>query len=234
MKQRFVLFAALLPAFFIQAQTRDLVADSTWITNEAGKFFENHIQIFSDGSQENGWKRLIGDTAKVVARYTSRIEQAAEQIANDAAVVAEFPSKVKELIRQGQAIKAQIGASPLDSIQAKYARVLTDSAYQIKFLGAQHSIEFTVNAQGVLRYRLDTLQAKQAILLGRVLRLNNFNGGTDDLVLYQYRDFYYINIDRSVIMRLVGVANKSAVQPSARSGAQPVMQAKQKRKTKKQ
>lgn len=219
-KTTFSLLATLI-SFAAFAQ-RIVVVDSSWITNESGHFFDNHITIYNTGEQEGGYKRLIGDTTTLVTAFSGKIEGRGENFATDARAVSGFPAAVKELIRQDAAITALTGQSPIKAIQAKYQHIFTDSAYQIrKDGGAFAPVTFTVNAQGNLRYKIDTLPNRNAILLGEVIRLNNFYNTTQDVELYRIRDYFYTSLDRRISLRLVGSSNLNRSAP-ARDASTPI------------
>lgn len=208
----FLFFLIFLPAL-LPAQ-KDIVTDSTWITSSGGKFYENHIVRYSTGEEDGGYKRLLGDTAQVLSRNITRIEQQAELLANDARVVMEFPAKIKELIRSDAAISALLGQSPIDSLRRKYSAPLVDSSWTIRSGGQARDIVFSVNAQGGLRYKIDTLQTRNAVVLGGVLRLNNYLGG-DDMPLYKVRDGFYASIDKGIVLKPAGAAqaNRNILEP---------------------
>lgn len=202
-----ILFLFLLLSVGAFAQ-RIVVTDSTWISNEGGNFFDNHITIYNTGEQDAGYKRLIGDTSALVQSFVSKIESKAENFATDARAVVEFPAKVKELIRQDAAIAALTGTSPVRIIQQKYQAIFTDTAWQIRNdVAALVPVVFTISGQGKLRYTIDTLPTRTAVLLGEVIRLNNFYNTTQDIELYRIRDYFYASLDRRVVLRLVGASN---------------------------
>lgn len=211
---RYFLFLLIFLPVLLPAQ-KDIVTDSTWITSSGGKFYENHIVRYSNGEEDGGYKRLLGDTAQVLSRNITRIEQQAELLANDARVVMEFPAKIKELIRGDAAIAALLGQSPIDSLRRKYAASLVDSSWTIRSGGQARDIVFSVNAQGVLRYKIDTLQTRTAVILGGVLRLNNYQGSTDDVPLYKIRNGFYSSIDKGIVLKPAGSAqaNRSLIDP---------------------
>lgn len=229
---RILIFLLILPAL-LPAQ-KEITTDSTWITNAGGLFYENHITRYSTGEEEGGYKRLLGDTAQVLSKYTTRIEQQAELLSNDARVVMEFPAKIKQLIRLDGAITALLGSSPVDSLRRKYAASLVDSSWTIRSGGQARDIVFSVNAQGVLRYKIDTLPTRSAVILGGVLRLNNYLGSTDDVPLYKVRDGFYATIDKGIVLKPAGAAqaNRTIIDPVIPSPA-PDTTIKQLPKTKK-
>lgn len=215
MRNIIIFFLILLPAL-LTAQSREVVLDSTWISNENGLFFENHITVFNTGEEEGGYKRLLGDTVKVLDKFANRIEQAASRFANDATVIVQYPAKIRELIRQDADVEDMLSLSPIKTIQDKYSARFTDTTWQVRSGSDILDIVFFVNGAGNLRYTLDTFPTKTAILLGDIIRLNNYQDGTFDPILYRIGDNVFSSIDKSIILRMSGSGNKN------RSAAQPV------------
>ena len=212
---RHLIYILLCLPVFVWGQ-KDLTLDTTWITNTGGQFYENHIFRYSTGEEDGGYKRLIGDTTTTYRKYTERLEQRAEQLANDANAVFGFPAVVKELIRQDNAITAQVGKSPLDSLRRKYSHTFTDTTWTIRSGGTVKNIVFSVMNAGVFRYKLDTFTIRQAALFGYVIRLNNYAGTSDEIILYRVRDYYYTNIDGTIKLKPTlapNAANKGAIGP---------------------
>lgn len=196
-----------IPVFAI-AQ-RSLVIDSIWITNSGGVFFENHINVYDNGETDGGYSRRLGDTTTLVSTFSTKIEGRADGLATDALIVSGNGSKIKELIRQGGAIAALVGINPLQAIQNKYAPMLTDTAWQIKYYSNSYPLVFTLNQAGTLRYKIDTFQTRNATVMGKVIRLKNFQFTGNSLDLYYEKAFRYISIDQAVLLKPEGAANKS-------------------------
>lgn len=196
---------------------RTLLTDSTWISNESGLFFENHIAIYDNGETEGGYKRLLGDTTKVVDKFTGKFEQDAARFANDAKVIVEYPAKIRELIRQDADVVALTGLSPLKTLVSRYSAPFTDTTWAIRQNGVNLGVVFAVNAQGNLRYTLDTFPTKTAIIFGDVIRLNNYRNTTDDVIFYRIGSNSFSTIDKMVILRVSGPGNtfRISVQPDA-------------------
>ena len=214
MKHFFCLLLLAIPLLLFSQ--KEVITDSTWISNDSGNFFENHIKIYNTGETDGGYKRLIGDTAAVVEKFSNAFEQQAERFAQDAKVVSEYPSNIRELIRQDDAIEAMLGISPLRTLLQKQDTVFTDTTWSIKIEGSGFvPIVFNVNAGGNLRYTVDTFPTKTAILFGNVIRLNNFLGGTWDEILFKQRDGFYTSLDKRLLLRLTnGSGNRSVAMPS--------------------
>jgi len=202
------IIALLLTLPLLSTAQRQVVIDSTWIDNAGGVFFENHITVYSNGEQDGGYRRRIGDTTALNNISAAKMEGTAESFATDIRIVSEFPAKIKELIRQGAAITAITGTSPIRLIQNKYQQVFIDTAWQVRSDGgAKRNIVFSVTAQGVFRYKIDTLQTRNAVLVGQVLRLRNYLNTGHDIDLYKIQDYRYASADRRVILRLASDPN---------------------------
>lgn len=208
-----IFFLLLLLPVLLPAQ-RSLVSDSTWISNSGGVFYENHLNLYDNGETDGGFRRRLGDTMQVLRSYVNSIEGKASQLAADARIVSDFPAKVKELLRQGSAINNMIGRNPLDTLQKKYQAGLVDTTWQMRINGAAFvPFAFSVTAGGQLRYKLDTQANKNATVLGDVIRLANFNGGTVEVDLFLQKERFYTSIDRKIILRVAGSTSRSTSAP---------------------
>lgn len=212
-----ILFCFLMLLVGSAMAQRELVTDSTWISNENGMFFENHIAVYSTGEQEGGYKRLLGDTSQVVDKFTGKFEQDAARFANDAKVIVEYPAKIRELIRQDADVVALTGLSPLKTLVSRYSAPFTDTTWAVRQNGVNLGVVFAVNGQGNLRYTLDTFPTKTALIFGDIIRLNNFKNTADDALFYRIGSNLFSTIDRSMILRVSGPGNtfRISVQPDA-------------------
>lgn len=203
-----IILLFLLAAASAFAQ-RTVTSDSTWISNQGGIFYENRLIIWSNGDEDQT-KRSVGDTSKVFSKNVRQIEQEGDRFAEDAKSVSAFPKRIREIIRQADALEAIIGWNPLDSLQRKYASVLTDTLLQIKTDGGDW-LDFSlfVNNAGKLRYRVDTLPAKNAVLIGGVLRLYNFLGSTFEVDLFRSGDYDFYSLDSRVVVRAIKTGSKT-------------------------
>ena len=202
-----VIFTALM-ALASTAQTVEL-SDSTWITNTAGKFFQNRLISYLDGGATQT-KTLLGDTTAVVSRYKTDFINLTGTWANDIEWTSTFTKKVTELIRQDQALTSNIGRSPVKSIVESY-KWLPDSTFRIKDGTKQLSIRFTITNAGQLRYKIDTFATRNAILLGKVMRLQNYKNGSS-IDLYQFQDDRWRDGTRTVQLyrESIGAQNRGA------------------------
>lgn len=197
-------------AYSLAAQ-RAITKDSTWVTNSAGAFFENHEVLYSNG-ESTRTTTLLGDTAQVVSKYIDDLSRRTDAMANDVQITSDFARQVKEIVRQDAPIATLLGISPLKRMLAPVDTALVDSTYRIRIGNATKNFKFSLTAQGVLRYKVDTFPTRTANYLGRVIRLNNWLESGDALDLYQFSNNRWYNQIRSVqlFLQSVGPQNRSA------------------------
>lgn len=86
--------------------------------------------------------------------------------------------------------------------------------------GTQSDVEFTLNAQGALRYAIAGGSTKSALLIGQALRLKNYPSNGTDTDLFTLPNGVWVDATRSVILRPPGndaPVNRSAAPAPART-----------------
>lgn len=167
------LFIILFPSSLV-GQTKNITADSSWITNQNGVFYRTQQVQYSTGEKVIT-ESPIGDTSTTYTKFKNEIEAIANRFADDVERVAAYRQQITELIRFGKEVPNTIGLSPLDSL--RNGAGLLDAGWKVDGV----AISFRVNNAGNFQWKFDTVQNwTQAAYLGGVIRLNNFNGYNTD------------------------------------------------------
>jgi hypothetical protein len=110
------------------------------------------------------------------------------------------------------------GQARLSQFQDRYQKILLDSAWRIRIDGAAgKNIVFSITNAGALRYKIDTMATRSAVLLGQVMRLTNFAGSGQPIDLYLIAPRQYASSDRRIVIRLAnapGAARREAAPPA--------------------
>ena len=205
-----ILFALL--AIAASAQSRVLTRDSVYIENKAGTFFRVRVIEYSNGEGMTQTE-LIGDTSAVINQFRNTIQGRASGLATDAAAVYQFRQTISELIRQGNQIQTQFGTNPVRLIQNDFSPNFTGNSWTIRN-DTTRTIAFTVNAQGQLRYQIAGFTARNARLLGNVMRLENYQSAGKDLDLFRVSENRYTTLDGLIVLRIPGQSQRSAAPPT--------------------
>ncbi len=200
MKNLITLFALFL-TLGLEAQ-REVITDSTWITNQSGIFYANRYKEFMNGEVILSKERL-GDTAQVAESYHHTFLAETSTWANDVEVTSDYPRKIKELIRQDAAILAELGKSPLKTILEEEDSRLVDSTWKVRINGNSKQFKFSLSQAGALRYKVDTFTTRSATVLGDVIRLANWLNSGQALDLFKFDSGRWFNATRQVQVYLV-------------------------------
>lgn len=200
-----LLFLCLMP-LALAAQNDEPVSDTSYITLQSGKFYEVRTSFYQDG-EEITTKSLIGDTAQLVQAMQDRITSKAASLAVDARYLSTARKQLTVLNRESDAVKNLTGIDPLKKIQDERIAPLLIAGWKIRRDGTTSDLEFTVSAQGNLRYAINAGSTKAATLFGDVIRLKNYPSNGNDTDLFLLRNGNFVNLDRSTILRPPGNDN---------------------------
>ena len=109
-------------------------------------------------------------------------------------------ARITEIIREGAAAKTLLGASPMDTLQARRITPFLAPGWTVKN-GTVTAIIFSVTAQGQFRYKLGTDAIKNAVLLGDIIRLRNYAATAEDVDLYIGDNGNYTDILKRYVLR---------------------------------
>ena len=176
------LFALIFAAMTATAQTgqKEVVSDSSWITNRAGLFYQARYTVYNNGEESTTLQQL-GDTAQTVTRFRDFFTSESNRLAGDAAIVTAYRQVVTELIRLGKSLPTILGKSPLDSLRSENKKLLDASTWTIKSGASSTGLRFRVTSTGTFQWKSDTATVwRTGAYLGGVVRLNNYQGYTTD------------------------------------------------------
>lgn len=197
-----VLLLLFFPLILV-AQTGEPVSDTSYFVKQGSLFYEVKTLTYKDGSEQT-FKTLIGDTATLIIAARDRLTSKAATFAVDAQFTSKFRRQFTDVLRDADAVKALTGQDPQKAIQDEFSEPFLSGDWTVKRDGITSTVTFTLNAQGNLRYAINAGATKQAVLIGRALRLKNYPSNGTDTDVYQLPGGAWINLDRTVVLRHPG------------------------------
>jgi len=203
MKQ--ILFAIFIFPIVLQAQ--DITLDTSYILKTNNTYYNVRKTVYSDGSGSEV-TTFIGDTTALLTKYQSAFVQKSDQMAADIAQVTKYPGHIKQMLNDDNEVTLITGESPQRAVQNVYQEPFLQDAWT--FTG--HTILFTLNAQGALRYAVDGGATKAAYLFGSTIRLNNYPTTGESIDLYLISTGLYTTADKKIRLKYTkpGGATKRA------------------------
>lgn len=195
-----LLYACLIFAAPVAAQNGEPVSDTSYLLKQGSLFFEVKTSTYQDGS-ELTTKTMIGDTAALVQATRDRITSKAATMAVDIRHVSTFRKQITTLVRESNAVLSLTGIDPQKQVQNEYVAPFLIAGWTIKRDATTEPVEFTVNAQGNLRYSVNAAATKAGQLFGNALRLKNYPSNGTDTDMYILPNGVFVNADRTVILR---------------------------------
>ena len=192
----------ILFAIATTANTQTIVQDSSWMTNSAGIFTVHRLQTYDNGNTTLTSTK-VGDTTAVVQGAINVYRSAAASMASDAILLSANGAKIREIIRQDELLKTQIGNSALNAIAAQIdttqnsaKKYFTQSGWTLRDGSTTTAIVFSfATATGNFRYKLGTETIKLAYCLGNTLRILNYLGSGRPLDFYRTPSGAWVTID---------------------------------------
>lgn len=194
--------AALMPLFAF-SQGIVTTKDSTWQIAANGAFYEVRLVEYSNGESSLN-RSLIGDTASVFRGYLAEFEAAGNRMANAAHEARTNDKEIREILQRRDSILAKFGRDATDTLAAKYAGPLLASGWVVYEDTAATDVAFSVNAQGQLRYQITGYPVRNAFVISRTLRLQNYKATGRPLDIYAAPGGNWGSVDDRVRMRLPG------------------------------
>lgn len=189
------------------AQSGQPVSDTSYFSKTGNLFFEVKTATYQDGS-EITTKTLIGDTTALVQSAKDRITAKAATMAVDVRYVSTFRKQITSLVRESNAVLALTGIDPQKKVQDEYSAPFLVAGWSVKREGGTPDpVEFTVNAQGNLRFSVNGAATKAGQLFGNALRLKNYPSNGTDTDVYALQNGVFVNADRTVVLRPPGNNN---------------------------
>ena len=197
-----IFIAALMPLFAF-SQGAVATKDTTWQVADNGAFYEVRLVEYSNG-ESNLNRRLIGDTASVFRAYMSEFEAAGNRMANVANEARTNDKEIREILQRRDSILAKFNRDITDTMTAKYGGPLLTSGWVVYEDTAALDVAFSVNAQGQLRYQITGYPARNAFIIARTMRLQNYKDTGRSLGIYAAPGGNWGSVDDRVRMRFPG------------------------------
>lgn len=210
-----ILFLIAFSPVLLSAQ-RVTTFDSLYQESRNGRFYEVRLVEWSTGESSLTYS-LIGDTASIFENQINDWVSRARQMAQDARGVSRFTKQINDILKANNTVFAATGRDALDTLTARFALPLLAGGWTVKDTAGVADVEFNINNAGQLRYTVAGFQARNAFLLGDVIRLNNFKSTGQDLDFFKGVGGNWFTIDDRV--RLKHPGNQDAVSRGVLKGA---------------
>lgn len=242
MKHAFIkiFIAATMPLFAFSQSIGTVTVvtkDTTWQVSANGAFYEVRLVEYNNGESSLN-RRLIGDTASVFRGYLTEFETAGNRMANVANEARTNDKEIRQILQRRDSILVKFGRDITDTMTAKYGGALLASGWVVYEDTTALDVVFTVNAQGQLRYQITGYPVRNAFIISRSMRLQNYKATGRPLDIYAAPGGNWGSVDDRVRMRLPGNQGLNRLQslmPAPKSQETPPIPAKPKKpKSKKQ
>ena len=204
-----IIAAAMMPIFAF-SQGNVVTKDSTWQIAANGAFYEVRLVEYNTGESSLN-RRLIGDTASVFSGYLARFEAEGNRMATIAFEARAFDRIIRDFLQRRDSILTSVGRDITDTLTDKYAGPLLASGWKVYDDTTQLNVEFSVNAQGQLRYQIAGFPIRNAFIIARTMRLQNYGSTGKKLDVYAAPGGNWFSIDDRVKIRLPGNQGLSRV-----------------------
>lgn len=226
-----IIAAAMMPLFAF-SQGTVTTKDTTWQVAANGAFYEVRLTEYSNG-ESNLNRRLIGDTASVFRGYLSEFEAAGNRMANVAHEARGNDKEIREILQRRDSILAKFGRDITDTLAAKYAGPLLAPGWVVYEDTTALDVTFSINNQGQLRYQITGYPVRNAFVIARTLRLQNYKATGRSLDIYAAPGGNWGSVDDRVRMRLPGnqglnraASSKEAPEPAPAKATKPAKRKK--------
>lgn len=182
-----IIFALLLCSLSAFAQ-RTTLSDTSFITNNAGRFFENRLIVYSNG-ESSAVVTLVGDTAAVQSLYRNAVNVEGRQLGAAIAIVRNRVAIQNTIRRISATCKTATGLS-VDQVSfaEKGAQWLGES---MTFTNATNTRAATITQQpdGTLRITIGT-DAPRVMQLyeDSTIRIQGYPSGSSVLYIFNVGD----------------------------------------------
>lgn len=197
-----LLFLLVFAPAFLFAQ-QNAVSDTSYRVKDGATFFEVKIFKYADGSEQT-FKTLIGDSATLVAAARARLSSQAATMAVDVRYVSKYRRQFSELLREAAEVQALTGTDPQKQVQQEFQEPFLQSGWTIRRDGTNSPVNFSLNAQGMLRYNVNGGSNSQANLIGQAVRLRNYPSSGTFTDLFRNENGVWVNAEGTIILRPPG------------------------------
>jgi hypothetical protein len=198
-----ILFGFLFALACINATAQTVTFDTLYFERVNGQLYQITRTEFDNGSYSQ--TRYAADSLGVLRVYADEIEREGNALAESARAAVKLPQYVNESIRRQNILNTSLGVRPIIDIQQRHeAQFLQTATSTVWQLGNQ-TVTFGKTGTGQLTFKVGSDAAKPAILLGQVIRLNNFPATGQSVVLFQLRPNVWQDIDDVYQLRRVNL-----------------------------
>jgi len=203
---RYLTFFFVFAACAAYSQT--VTFDTLYFQQEDNKLFQVTETRFEDGSYSV--TKVATTTDNVLRFYSGEMERLGNQLAASARETVTIPQYVAASIRRQNILNQAIGVRPITDIQLKYENAFLDTVSStvwqlIVNKGTPQTVVFGKTATEQLTYKIGNAAVKPVILLGQIMRLNNYPETGQALFLFQLQQNIWQDIDGNYILRKVNL-----------------------------
>ena len=193
--------------FFATTATAQTVTfDTLYFERVNGQLYQITRTEFDNGSYSQ--TRYAADSLGVLRVYADEIEREGNALAESARAAIRLPKFVNESIRRNNILNSAIGVRPIIEIQTRYESQFLQTATTTVWQLGEQTVTFAKTGTGQLTYKVGSDAVKPAILLGQVMRLNNFPETGQTTVLFQLRPNVWQDIDGVYQLRRVNAQKR--------------------------
>lgn len=199
---RNIVFIILCLPLFASAQTI-VTKHSAWQEITGGKFYVVRLVEYSDGTYSQT-RNLSGDTATVFNNSLKTAVQEGYRMANVAYEARDNDKSIRAVLKQSDTLLVYTGMDLADTLTAIFSPSLLASGWEITEAGSEWAIEFTVNANGSLRYQIAGYVQRGGNVISNTMRLNNWRDSGKNIDLYKAPGGNWFSIDDAVKIKFPG------------------------------
>lgn len=177
--------------------------DTVYQQSENGNFYEVRRVEWSNGTYSQS-RTLIGDTATVFNSYLSSFVSESGRMANVAFEARDFDKIIRGMLQRRDSVLLQIGRDLTDTLAQTYAGPLLQSGWNVTEDATLSDITFSIGGTGQLRYEITGHPTRNAFILGRAMRLNNWKNTGKSLDVFNAPGGNWFSINDAVKIKLPG------------------------------
>lgn len=195
----------LLP--FAALSQRYTVLDTAY-TVQDNLFYEVREVTYSSG-ESSYTKTLIGDSSAVFNAAFVKFQDESNRMAHVAQQVFGYAKALNAMKKESDYVLSITGKNPLDTITARQSDAALAAGWTIRDTSAL-DIEFSVNANGQLRYQIQGQTTRNADHFGSAIILNNYLSSGKDRFFFKTESGNFRTLDGAILLRKPGGALQRA------------------------
>jgi hypothetical protein len=194
----------LLAATTATAQT--ITFDTLYYQQVGDKLFQIAITEYDDGSRTE--YRSATTKEQVLQVYARQIETDGINIANAGKDYLQATLVMNTAVRLNNILNASLSVRPIMEIQAKYESPFLETATTTVWQINGQAVTFAKTQTGPLTYKVGSDNAKVVVLIGQLLRLNNYPTQGQNQILFQVRPNIWQDIAGNFTLRRVNLQGR--------------------------